>query len=197
MLSPQQQIDIVKIYDDYRTNLKPLVAEIESLKQSFPTAILNEIRSCFDHIARCYSANTATEIAQNIDRACGHIKRAQLDCYKTLIVYFDDVANEFRWVNKNKDWATVDGGRFNSKFHELYSKARGAFTESKKVPDSTENWEKTCLVYRKLDKFLRDPKNVLKVDEGKNIQTWKTNLFWCTLSGIIGYFIGSIFNWFK
>lgn len=118
----KHQYNINAIYAEYRKNLKPLIAEIESIRQKFPTGILNEIRSCFDHISRCYLSDDDKKIQINVDRAMGHIRRAQLDCYKTLIVFFCDETSVFREQNKNKDWSTVDGGRFNSKF--LNYKAR-------------------------------------------------------------------------
>ena len=107
--------EIADIYTKYREVLKPLIAEIEALDQRFPVAILNEIRASFDHISRCHSPNS--DKCQNLDRAKGHIIRAILDSYKTLIVLFHDRIVAFRTQNEHKDWSTVDGGRFNSKFY--------------------------------------------------------------------------------
>lgn len=191
MLSTQQD-ENNRIYSDYRQYLKPLIAEIESLTQEFPTGILNEIRSCFDHISRSYADENESNVDLNIDRARGHLKRAQLDCYKMLIVYFHDDVEEFKRRNRNKDWSTVDGGRFNLAFHDLVGIARLSFAKSKTLPDSTSNWEQTCLTYRAVIRFLNDPKTVLQVNEGKSIKTWKDSLFWCIASAILGYALGWI-----
>jgi hypothetical protein len=179
--------DVAEIYANYRETLKPLIAEIEALNQHFPIAVLNEIRASFDHIARCYGTNP--DINKNIDRAKGHISRAILDSYKTLIVLFHDRIDAFRKQNQHKDWSTVDGGRFNSKFCELRCTAKKRYIEAKQRQDSERNWLEAYQAYRTVNDFIKDSKNVLLVDEGKNKETWVSKLLWCIAGAIIGAII--------
>jgi len=182
---------VAEIYVKYRETLKPLIAEIEALNQRFPVAVLNEVRASFDHIARCYGANL--DVSKNIDRAKGHISRAILDSYKTLIVYFHDRIETFRKQNRHKDWSTVDGGRFNSKFCELRCVAKRRYIEAKRQQDSEHNWLEAYRAYRAVDDFIEDAKNVLLVDEGKSKETWLSKLLWCIAGAIIGAIICLIF----
>ena len=185
-----ENIDTAEIYTKYRETLKPLIAEIEALNQHFPIAVLNEIRASFDHIARCYGANP--DVGKNIDRAKGHVVRAILDSYKTLIVLFHDRIEAFRKQNKHKDWSTVDGGRFNSKFCELRCTARKCYIEAKRQQDSERNWLEAYQAYRAVNDFLEDPKNVLFVDEGKYKETWRSKLLWCIVGAVIGAIVCAI-----
>jgi hypothetical protein len=189
---PPSNDETAEIYAKYREILKPLIAEIEALDQRFPTAILNEIRASFDHIARCYGTNP--DVAKNIDRAKGHISRAILDSYKTLIVLFHDRVETFRKQNDNKDWSTVDGGRFNSKFYELWCHAKKCYVEAKRQQDSEKNWLEAYRAYRAVNDFLKDPKNVLLVNEGKNKETWHNKLFWCIIGVVISIVLSAIYS---
>ena len=45
---------IIALYDDYNTIIKPLIAEVEARTEQFPLPLFNEIRALHDHIARCY-----------------------------------------------------------------------------------------------------------------------------------------------
>ena len=176
--------EIVKIFAKYREVLKPLIAEIEALNQRFPVGVLNEIRSCFDHIARYYAGSSDAD--ENVRRASGHISRAIFDSYKFLIVVFHDQIENFLARNRNKDWSTVDGGRFNSKLHSLWGFAKNQYVEAKRQPDSEQNWLKAYHAYREVSCFLEEPKNVLSVDEGKNRETWMNKLFWVFAGALIG-----------
>jgi len=180
---------LAEIFTQYREILKPLLAEIEALDQQFPAAVLNEIRACFDHISRCYG--TSPDIAKNIDRAKGHISRAILYCCKTLVVLFHDRIVAFQRQNNNKDWSTVDGGRFNSKFCELRCFAKRRYIEAKRQQDTEQNWLEVYRAYRAVNDFLKKPENVLLVHEGKNKETWRSKLLWCVVSAVVGMVIGS------
>ena len=187
---------IAVIFTKYRETLKPLIAEIEALDQRFPIGVLNEIRSCFDHIAR--GCGGEPDADDNINKADGHISRAIFDSYKFLIVVFHDRVWSFQRQNRNKDWSTVDGGRFNSKFQELWSLAKSRYVEAKRQSDSEQNWLKAYQAYRDVSNFLENPKNVLVVDEGKSKETWLGKLFWVVAGAVIGCILSLVFSgWMK
>ena len=43
------------IYETYLSIISPFIIQLETLDGEFPVEILNEIRSIFTHLARCYS----------------------------------------------------------------------------------------------------------------------------------------------
>ena len=62
---------IIALYDDYNTIIKPLIAEVEARTEQFPLPLFNEIRALHDHIARCYFKDITPEeiskfIKQNV-----------------------------------------------------------------------------------------------------------------------------------
>lgn len=181
--------DLAAIFVQYRDVLKPLIAEMESYDQRFPTNVLNEIRASFDHIARCYYEKTSTTI-ENIDRTRGHISRAIMDSYKTMIVIFHDQVKKFQRKNYLKDWSTVDGGRFHSQFYDLLCQAEDACIKAKRQTDTEQNWLEAYSCARNLSRFLKMPQNVLRVAEGKNVTTWRTHLFWSLISAALGALLG-------
>ena len=76
---------IIALYDDYNTIIKPLIAEVEARTEQFPLPLFNEIRALHDHIARCYFKDITPE-QRNIEihKAERHVLRIILDCYKCL-----------------------------------------------------------------------------------------------------------------
>lgn len=52
---------IIALYDDYNTIIKPLIAEVEARTEQFPLPLFNEIRALHDHIARCYFKDITPE----------------------------------------------------------------------------------------------------------------------------------------
>jgi len=89
--------ELLALYHEcYNEILKPLLAAVESKFEHQPVVIFNEIRSFNDHIARCYLPSANDDfIRDNLEKARSHLKRAILDCFKHLNVYYYDVVRKF------------------------------------------------------------------------------------------------------
>ena len=75
--------------------------------------------------------------------------------------------------------------------------AKKRYIEAKQQQDSEQNWLEAYRAYRAVNEFLKEPKNVLLVDEGKNKETWLSKLFWCIVGAIISFIVSSMsFGWF-
>lgn len=82
---------IIALYDDYNTIIKPLIAEVEARTEQFPLPLFNEIRALHDHIARCYFKDITPEQRNvEIHKAERHVLRIILDCYKCLNLSIHD-----------------------------------------------------------------------------------------------------------
>ena len=60
MLNPQ----LKPLYDRYRLELKPLIAEYESRNEDFVTPLLHDIPSLFDNIAMYEKASTTEDLEE-------------------------------------------------------------------------------------------------------------------------------------
>lgn len=69
---------IESIYSSYLNVISPYIIQLEILDGEFPVEILNEIRSIFTHISRCYNTSDEKVIQSNIEKAERHVKRAVL-----------------------------------------------------------------------------------------------------------------------
>lgn len=93
--------------------IKPLIAEIESLSESIPLPLFNEIRAFNDHVARCYYNNPPQSyINEQIDKAQRHITRITLDCFKCLNVLLYSRIETFDNQTRNIDLTVIDNGLF-------------------------------------------------------------------------------------
>lgn len=71
-----------KVYSEYLEVIVPLVSFYESISNSFPIGILNEIRAIFTHIAKSVILESDKDKKGQIEKAKGHMMRAIRDCYK-------------------------------------------------------------------------------------------------------------------
>ena len=80
---------------------------------SFQLKYSGEIRSIFSHFSRAYDDSLEEEeIASELSKAEGHLKRAILDCYKYACLSLVDSYERFRKEYKFADLAGIDNGDF-------------------------------------------------------------------------------------
>ena len=116
----------INYYADYLNIIKPLIAEIESRTEKFPTPILNEIRAFNDHMAYYYaSGNYEDQDKQdrNLYNAESHIRRIKLDCFKILNVSFLEHQDKFEKDTKHIDLTAISNGLFFQKYNKLKREA--------------------------------------------------------------------------
>ena len=123
---------IIALYDDYNTIIKPLIAEVEARTEQFPLPLFNEIRALHDHIARCYFKDITPE-QRNIEihKAERHVLRIILDCYKCLNLSIHDSVLLFEKQTRHVDLTVLQNGTFYPKYKSLRSDAVSAVRKAK------------------------------------------------------------------
>jgi len=146
-----------EIYRDYNDILKPLLADVEAKWEMLPLPIHNEIRSCFDHMARCHLPDVNSEqMEKDIRKAKDHIKRAILDSFKNLNLYYHDKYSDFEKAAKKYDMTTIADGEFFFKYKGMRQQAINLVrdakkTESRNFEEALRTYEKAYLKYIEID----------------------------------------------
>lgn len=140
---------LVQLYERlYNDTLKPLIAAVETAYEKQPAALFNEIRNFNDHIARCYR-HSATEdyIKDNLWAAETHLRRAILDCFKHLNIYYHKSAKKFERSWRYFDVTTVDNGKFHLEYRVI-KQAAIKTAEEAKILEAIDQ-EKAFTIYEK------------------------------------------------
>lgn len=192
--------EIVVLYKSYNEVIKPLIAEIEARRESFPQAIYNEIRAFNDHIARCYYNEFADRefVKQELFKAKGHINRIILDCYKFLNVFlYENVVKKFDKDTKVIDLSQVGDGHF----YIEYKSGRQFIIEKLKEAKlmETKDKEKSLELYQLVHNKYSDLENLITRNDTNIIRArsryYSTKTFgW--LKWIIGVVIGAALSMF-
>lgn len=109
------------------------MADVESRYEEHPASLFNEIRHYNAHIATCYLPDATKEIIEgNLTEAELHLKRAILDCFKFLNVYYYESSkkNERTW--KHFDVTSIDNGEFYISYKKIKRSAVMAVRQAKK-----------------------------------------------------------------
>lgn len=196
-----------EIYKDYIENIKPLIALIEAEREQFPITVFNELRAAYDHIIRCYEEKTNNKIDEHVKCLHGHNKRAKLDCFKELILTYDDKIKLFKREYRYYNISIVDNGNFLADLNMGMDKSKKLTKEAKisegkhdninivlkKYSDAIDQYINT---YSLIEKFYENKKHVWVVNTRNKSIFIKILIFSLTAvtSGFIGYFINCLLN---
>lgn len=116
--------DLKLIYDKYRSELRPLIAEYESRNELFVTPLLHELPAMFDNIA-LYCLNPKDSDMEKykesadacLDTVIGDLKRCIV---ASMMVHI----KQFKSLFSKQILHAIDGGRFYIKFIKLETEAR-------------------------------------------------------------------------
>lgn len=133
-----------KLYAQYRSVVKPLLADVEAEFERFPTPIYNEVRSFTDHLSRCFTDEGQIKDEGTIKSQCEsaghHLKRAILDCYKLLIIASRKRIEKFEKSVRYLDLRTVDSdGEFGYKFNKGFQEAKRLVRDAKRVEATADD----------------------------------------------------------
>lgn len=148
-MQKEKDTRLIGIYDAYLSVISPFIIQLETLDGEFPVEILNEIRSIFTHLARCFVTDKDIVYEENIAKAERHVKRAILDCFKYLCVAYDEYFRRFSKINRNVDLSFVDNGKFLHELNRLHIEAVNNKTFAQKKELTTENIEDVFDDYEK------------------------------------------------
>lgn len=180
---------LAAIYETYLSIISPFIIQLETLDGEFPVEILNEIRSIFTHLARCYSTEKEKIYEDNIIKAERHVKRAVLDCFKYLCVAYDEYFRRFTKLNKNVDLSFVDNGHFLQKLNHLFIEAINNKTAAQKkelvsenIEDVFEDYEKAFNSYAAVYNLIQESSESIDFVKHKAATKERLN----TIFGIVG-----------
>lgn len=121
---PTREDHIEEIMNSYNYILKPLLAQVETEYERIPLSLFNELRSMFDHIARCFLSDSSEQSVMNqMEKATRHLYRVELDCYKNLILYYHKTMQRFERHIKHVDIKSISNGQFCQNYYDLREKA--------------------------------------------------------------------------
>lgn len=202
-LSDSIQVDLYNLFNEYNTKVKPLIAAYESLTGKFPGQILNEIRACHDHVARCFiSGHSEAEKLKEISKAKSHIIRCILDGYKHMILYGYDYVTAFHKEYHDIQLSLVNDGRFFPELQKLEHQARqltieARLKEAESFPDketSYEYYQKAILAYKEIESFIKDNAdgltNVKQFVKVRAKEERRNNWKFALIGAVIGAFLG-------
>jgi len=153
---------LIENYRIFSEIIKPLIATVEALRESFPTEILNEIRAFNDHHVRSFTTSKTEEEAKGeLETAKRHLTRIILDCYKCLIISRKEFIEQFEKKTKSIDLTIINNGQFYQeygvKYREALRKTRKAKEEETVSKDERFNfYEEAFLAYEDLYDFIVD-----------------------------------------
>lgn len=133
------QSELKEIYAQYHNSIKVFIGQLEYLQNKFPVEILNEIRAVFSHIAKIYVCENEEVAWENVSKAKGHIKRAQLDSFKFMCYAFDIYYRDFRELYKNVDLSYVNNGDFIHELSKTYASAVAKAQEAQLVESNADD----------------------------------------------------------
>lgn len=202
-LSGTVQVALFDLFQEYNIRLKPLIAAYESLTGKFPGQILNEIRACNDHVARCFvTGHSESERITEINKARGHVTRSILDGYKHMILYGYDFLTNFHNEYKDIQLSLVNDGKFLPGLLELEGTAKqltieARLKEAESFPDketSYENYQRAILAYKKIETYIRDNAtglaNVKQFARVKTVNERRNNWKFAIIGAVIGTILG-------
>lgn len=129
----QSNPKLVSLYKTYLEVVNPLIIDFEVTKGEFPISILNEIKDFTCHVARHYNGMSDIDPDEEIEKAKGHIERTVLDCYKSLIILYDDICvKNFNKRTKYTDLSIVNNGKFIHQYNEYLVSTKEALKKAKK-----------------------------------------------------------------
>lgn len=163
-----QIAEINRIHIDYYLTFRDEYIFLAKQTESPLHFIANEIRALNDHVGRCYvSERTESEIDKEIIEARGHLVRARLDLYKSMLMFWDLTFEEAEKKAKGADLARLADGvyykrivRTHHHLRILHQKARD--NEPLCKTEAFKHYEKAAKIIKKeyvvLTNFLSEAK---------------------------------------
>lgn len=189
------KIDTIdELYKAYHNDVKPLLAYVESELEEFPVAILNEIRSLYDHTARAYLCEKAEAKREEIESARRHIVRTMLDCCKVLCAQGEIMLEDFHKNYKRIKLGEVDSGNFLPKLTRLHDKAKKLVRSAKEAEKSEEDgrwkalslFQEAIIAYRGVEQFKeRKSKELAWAASHQRRYFWSSHLITIIITFIV------------
>lgn len=134
--------DIAYLYERYRTDLKPLVAEFESQNEVIMPTCLEDLSNMFDRIALYETAQEPKEKDVHLEKASAHLESAINNTLDGVIAGHIQTIIRFRRTYNHGVMNAIKEGNFIGPFTTLDQEAHEAMDSNR------------VLAYKKLDKMV-------------------------------------------
>lgn len=193
-LAAETEDELYLLYEQYTDSLKPLLAFVETKVLKFPGPILNELRAVNDHVSRCFTNLNPSECHNEISKAKGHLVRAMLDCYKLLLISYEDDVKDFYQQYKDISLAVVNDGHFLPELkqkHKLAVKKSqyAKMAESQSFPDKEkayEYYQDAILAFEDVINHIDSNATGLANASQYAKQQTRKQIWYCFLSAVFG-----------
>ena len=138
---------ITQLFSLYREKVNPLISVYNSLENSFPIGVMNELRDVFSHLTQSLMAKDCAEIDRHLDKALRHLKRAVVDSFKYASMAYSKVYDDFKESYKYVDLGYVDNGQLLPKLTKLNAEAERCMHEAKMIESDIHNDEEMYAAY--------------------------------------------------
>lgn len=184
-----------------------MLALVESLKGKFPGPILNELRAVQDHVSRCFTNDIAeVDALEEIRKAKGHLDRANMDCYKALLIICEKQLVDFKKEYEGVNLALVKDGEFLIKFQNDWDAARELAINARKMESeyfldklrAYAYYERAVEAYQDIEDYLKDCRPALihvkacteATKKSERIKRRVENLVFAIISAVLGVILG-------
>lgn len=146
-LKKEVQAKLYDVYLQYHKSIKIFITQLESLQNRFPVEIVNEIRAVFSHIAKVYVTQDISSVDDNIRKAQGHMRRAQLDAFKYMCYAYLKYYNDFKVTYRNVDLSKVNNGEFLIELTNMYTDAVEKTMTAKEIENTADDTTESYSAY--------------------------------------------------
>lgn len=141
------EAQIESIFGLYKEVINPLISIYNSLENSFPIGVINELRNVFSHLTLSLQEKDHSEINRHLDKAQRHLKRAAIDAFKYACMAFSNVYDDFKESYKNVDLGYVDNGKLLPDLAKLNAQAENSMHRAKMIESSVHEVEEMYAAY--------------------------------------------------
>ncbi len=119
----------------YYNGIKKLVDKVGVAFEAMPEGLLLEVRAFTGHISDAITIknDSQEDRLDNISSAHHHLRRIELDCYKTLCVFEFNKIEEFERKYRFYNLSDVDDGNFVQNLDNLKQEAKEASEKAKSL----------------------------------------------------------------
>ncbi len=213
----EKEIILMLVEKEYKhyNDLKIMIDAVGVELQAFPVGTLNEVRDFLGHISDAVikEGDAFEDRKENIERAHHHLRRIQLDCYKTLCICAHKEIKGFRKRYRFFDLSAVDDGNFIqrldnkldiAKEQEKHAKFLDANGKNSKKEAGKEfdgvyaEYEKAYNCYQEAIHYINEHKEgISRLTKNHLIRSIVSFVGCAIISGGIGYGIAELIDFLR
>lgn len=193
---------ITQLFSLYREKVNPLISIYNSLENSFPIGVINELRDIFSHLTLSLLSSESSEIDRHFDKAQRHLKRAVVDAFKYVSMAYSKVYDDFKKSYEHVDLGYIDQGNFLPKIVKLNAEAEDLMLKAKMIESELhdddamyEAYEDAFNCYAELYQCIMDALDeaeVIRLKANQDEEARKKEHRTDRIIGIVGAVVGIV-----